>query len=329
MKSRSFIVLALSAAVSLPIWLSVARPNGDLWDRWTDHLRHEGEAIALVHHGLGLYAKTYDEATAGLALPCPDHAGLWGNTGVPYPPLGILVHWPVARLEQAGVLAPATAHRLLTWLFGIAALASVALGLHHLRGARRIIFLVLFGPLLIGAGISGFFDTLFVLAALLAIVTGSRALATLGYLLHYRGLVSVTFVNWRERRGAMVLSAAAIALNTVLAVIAFSHLGVFELNSRLHYSRPAAWWFPPVTAIAWWLTRKEPFGLPLLMTAVLLFVDRQVSFWHLLLLVPLAFSVLRSGSTRTTWILLSWMAVTAQAYLDSWIPFPVHWLTLR
>lgn len=329
MKARAVIGLALSAAASLALWLSIASPNGDPWSRWTDHLRHEGEAIALTHHGFALYAKSYDEATSGLTLPCADHAGLWGQTGVPYPPLGVLVHLPVALLERASVLAPATAHRLLTWLFGLAGLACAALGLHHLRGPRRIVFLVLFAPLLIGAGLSGFYDPLFVLAAMLAIVTGSRALAALGYLLHFRGLVSVTFVSWRARSRDTLLAAVAIALNTVLAVIAFTHLGVFELNSRLHWSRPAAWWFPPVTALVWWFVRKEAFGLPLLLTGAFMFVDRQVSFWHLLVLVPLAFSVLRTGTTRAAWLITLWMAVTAQAYLDSWIPFPVQWLTLR
>jgi hypothetical protein len=312
-----------------PLWLSIASPNGDLRDQWTDHLRHGGEAMAFEQRGLSLYTLTYDEATAGVTLPCAAHAGLWGQTGIPYPPLGVLVHWPVARIERAGMLTPATGHRLLTWLFGVAGLACIALGLQHLRGARRIVFAALFGPLLLGAGLSGFYDTLFVLAALLAIVTGSRALATLGYLLHFRGLVAVTFVSWRARSRATVLSAAAIVLNTVLAVIAFTHLGVFELNSRLHYSRPAAWWFQPVTAIVWWFVRKEPFGLPLLVTAVFMFVDRQVSFWHLLVLVPLAFSVLRDGSPRAAWLIIGWMAITAQAYLDSWMPFPVQWLTLR
>lgn len=102
---RRLLLVALSAA-SLGVWLSVATSNGDAWNVWTDHLRHEGEAIALAAHGPRLFTLTYDEATQALTLPCREHYELWGKSGIPYPPLGVLVHWPIARLELAGVVSP-------------------------------------------------------------------------------------------------------------------------------------------------------------------------------------------------------------------------------
>lgn len=324
-KPLTWLVAALAAA-SLPIWLAIASPNGDLWGQWTDHLRHEGEAIAFERWGLGISAHTYHEATAGLTLPCPDHAGLWGTTGVPYPPLGILIHWPIARLERAGVISPPTAHGILVWMFGVAGLAAAALGASMLSGWRRALFVVLFAPLLAGAGFSGFYDTLWVLAALFALKHDSRAAAVLAYLLHFRGLVALTFPNFRSGARGTLLALAAVGFNTASALVAASHLGLFEINSRLHYTRMVAWWFPAATGVVWCFVRREGFGVPLLVTAAILFVDRQASFWHLLLLVPLAVSIWRSGSSRSALLITGWLIVTAQAFLDTYTPFPMVWL---
>lgn len=319
-----WVVWAVVAAASLGGWLALATDGGDSWGRWSDHRRHTGEAIALQHHGLALYTQTYNEATRGLQLPCEMHEGLWGDTGVPYPPLGVALHWPFALLERHGVWAPPLAHKLLVWLFGFVGLVTAWLGARLLQGWRRWLFVALFGPLLVGVGFSGFYDVLFALAAVLA-VTHGRRWAVVAWLLHFRGVVVLSLYDWRRAWGPLAL----IALNAVVAVVASLHLGVFTVTSRLHYSMPQSWWFPPATAALWWLVRKEGFGWPVLVTAVVMFTDRQRMFWHMLAWLPLVLGALRRGSSRTALGITAWAVVGAQAALDTVIPFNVLWLWLR
>lgn len=308
------------AACSLAVWLHVASDSGDLWGRWTDHRRHVGEAIAFQHHGFELYTQTYDDSTRGLTLPCPAHEHLWGATGVPYPPLGVLVHWPMAQVEAHGVLSPAVAHKVIVWLFGFAGLLTTWLGARLLNGWRRWLFVVMFGPLLVGVGFSGFYDTMYALAAVLA-VTHGRRWAVLAYLLHFRGAVVLTLHSWRRAWGALVLT----ALNTVVAVVASQHLGVFKVTNRLHGS----WWFPALTALVCWIVRKEGLALPLAVTGALVFFDRQRAFWHMLLLLPVVLQALRTASTRTALLITAWAFMAAQRVLDAEVPFNVLWFWLR
>jgi hypothetical protein len=280
--------------------------------------------VLLTRGPHALYTQTYGASTSGLTLPCPTHAGLWPDTGVPYPPLGVFLHAPVAFLERAGLLSPALAHALLTWLFGVVGALATFLAARALHSWRRWLFVALFGPLLVGAGLSGFYDVTFVLAAVLAVTTRSTLAAVLAYLVHFRGIVGLTLADVRKP-----WAVALIALNSVVAFVASQHLGVFETNSRLHFTRTVAWWFPAVTGLAWWFTRREGLSWTLLVTAGLMFTDRQPSFWHLLVLVPLVLRALKDGTTRTAIIVVLWTCVTAQAFLDTWVPFPVVWLTMR
>lgn len=239
---------------------------------------------------------------------------------MPYPPLGVLLHAPFALLER--VVAPPRVHALLTWLFGVLGALATFLAARALSSWRRWLFVALFGPLLVGAGLSGFYDVAFALAAVVAITTRSRLAAVLAYLLHFRGIVALTFDELRRP-----WSLALIALNSVVAVIAAQHLGVFETHSPLHYTRAIAWWFPVTTALVWWLTRRD--GLTLLLTAGLMFTDRQPSFWHLLVLIPVVLRALKDGTTRHALLVSAWALITAQAFLDTYVPFPLVWLTLR
>lgn len=199
---------------------------------------------------------------------------------------------------------------------------------------RKVLFLAIFGPLVIGTGFSGFYDTLFLLAALaaqsLATTAAGGLAATVSFLLHYRGLVALSLVRWRALdRRAVALCLALVAVNLGFAAVSATHLGDFGLNNRLHFSHWYAWWFPIATAGVWWLTRAERFGPLLATTALLLFVDRQASFWHVLVVIPLAVEVLRRATARSLLVVLGWLVVSAQIFLGTWVPFPVIWLLAR
>lgn len=312
------------ALVTLTLWMAVATPTGDLWDRWTDHLRHQGEAVALIKIGPALYQQTYSASTEHVQLPCPQHAGLWADTGVPYPPLGVLIHLPFALAERATWISPATSHRVIVWAFGFIGLLTTYLAARLLKGWRRWLFVAIFGPLLIGTGFSGFFDTTFALAAVLA-ATHGRGWAVVAYLLHFRGVVALAHHSWKRAWGSLT----AIALNSIVAVVASMHLGVFAVSSRLHFSQPQSWWFPPVTAALWWFVRKEGFGWPVIITAVVMFTDRQRMFWHMLVFIPLVLDALRRGTTRTALMIIAWSFIAAQAAMDTFVPFNLIWLGLR
>lgn len=306
-------------------WNSIASANGDLWNVWTDHLRHAGEALALVERGLKIYDETYGQATADVALPCAEHQGLWAASGIPYPPLGILSHWPVAVLERNGVLAPATAHRLQVWLLGLVGVLCVVLSAQALAGRRRWAFLLLTAPLILGTGFSGFFDTLFLLSALAALRWGSPGLAVLSWCLHFRGIVALGFRSWRQQWPWLIPA----VMNAAIAMVAFQHLGEFHVSSPLHFSQLTSLWFPGSVALVWWLLRGEPTRVGFLLTALAIYGDRQNAFWHLLVLVPLLFATYQRGSTRAVLVTTGWCVLVAQVFLRSWVPFQFIWLTVR
>ena len=126
-----------------------------------------------------------------------------------------------------------------------------------------------------------------------------------------------------------VVAGLAVALHLALAAYISQHLGEFPLQSPLHWSRPIAWWFPPTTLVVIALTWRDRLAWSLSMPALLLFVDRQAAFWHLLVLAPVAARSLQVGTVRTVALVLGWCTVTSQAFIDSWVPFPIFWLTLR
>jgi len=311
-----------------PVWLTVASPSGDLFGRWTDHLRHEGESVALISHGFNVYGMTYEGAVSGLALPCDDHIGLWPHTGIPYPPLGIAIHYPFALVERW--VSPRLVHGTLTWLFGLVGLQTALWVASQLFGIRRWFFLFVFGPLIVGTGLSGFYDTVWLFFAARAVLRASPGDGVISFLTHFRGAATLSAVAGFKSLIGRLAACTLLGLNFAILVVVSQHLGDFETNSRLHWSRPVAWWFPLATTLVVWLTRVEHrLWLYIVPSAILMFLDRQAAFWHLLVLVPPAIHSLRVASLKNTILVNLWVVATAQAFLDSLIPFPVYWLMLR
>ncbi|MEW6433731.1 MAG: hypothetical protein AB1730_19665, partial [Myxococcota bacterium] len=176
--------------VTVPVWLAVtalhlgaSSPRGGYDAHYSDHLRHLASARALVTHGFDVYRRPYAQVTEGL-YPCAAHAGLFDDRTAPYPPLGLLLHWPLAELEARGALAPAWAHRLQTLLDLWAGLAAAAAALALLRRREDAVglFLVV-APLLVGVGVNGFYDTFWFAAgvAALACLRAGRPFAALAF----------------------------------------------------------------------------------------------------------------------------------------------------
>jgi hypothetical protein len=312
----------------LPLWLIAATPSGDLFGRWSDHLRHQGESVALFSKGPKIYGMTYGAAVEGLILPCDEHLGLWPKTGIPYPPLAVALHYPFALAEQ--VIRPSLVHATLTWFFGLVGLLTVVWVTVQLAGWRRWVFLLAFGPLIVGTGLSGFYDTVWLAFATRAVILASPSDAAISFVTHFRGAVTLGLLAHAKSRFSRLILAVLVIPNLCLLAFVSRHLGEFETNSRLHWSRPVAWWFPITTLAVVWLTRREKRLWALIVPcAVLFFLDRQSAFWHLLILVPPATDALRSASAQNALLVIGWATITAQAFLDSYIPFPIFWLMLR
>ena len=92
-------------------WLLLSTPNGTTTGYFTDQLRNMGGALTFVEKGHSVFRTPYGEAAQGVVMPCAEHTGLWEELPAAYPPWGLLLFWPFAAMERAGLLTPATNHR--------------------------------------------------------------------------------------------------------------------------------------------------------------------------------------------------------------------------
>lgn len=321
-----------------------ASPGGDLSHHYTDHLRHMAESQALVERGFAIYRQPYGEAARGL-FPCPEHEGLFPERTAPYPPLGLLLHWPLGWLERVGYLAPATAHRLMTLLWLAVALATGVLGLVLLRPHGRWALAggaLLLWPGLVGSGANGFFDVAYVLAgtgALLAL-RGEKpgtAVVLLGVCaaVHFRALVFAPvglwalLAAWRAGRGrALVSGAVAVGLVLTAAASAAALSGTLETipaDNPVHVSHllrgkssPPAFILLALGVFGYLLRHRYPWAaLTVLSGALVALMDRSHGYWHVLpLVVPaLVLAAERPASAspapRLWWAAWGWALVGA------------------
>ena len=346
-----WLVMAAGLAAAAALHLGVSSGRGGYDAHYSDHLRHMASARALVAHGFEVYRRPYAEVTEGLR-PCPAHAGLFDDRTAPYPPLGLLLHWPLAELEARGVLAPAWAHRLQALLSLWAGLAAAALALMLLRRREDAVGLALvLTPLLVGVGANGFYDTFYVAAgvAALACLRAARPLAALALLvvaasLSFRALVLAplavpALLELRRRHGAKAWAAAALAAVLVLPAIAAggtvaSTLGQIPAHNPLHLShllegRPRPLLFAVLvlgsTAVLARQRQRLAAACTLAAWAVTL-SDRSYGYWHALpLCVPWLVFVVEAppAATRARWVALAvLLGALALGYLN---PLAVTW----
>jgi hypothetical protein len=329
----------------------VASERGGYDAHYSDHLRHMASARALAAHGFDVYRRPYAEVTEGLR-PCPAHAGLFDDRTAPYPPLGLLLHWPLAELEARGVLAPAWAHRLQTLFSLWAGLAAAALALTLLRRREDVAGLALvLTPLLLGAGANGFYDTFYVAAGVgaLACLCAKRPLAALALLVvaagsSFRALalaplaVSALLALFR-RHGAKAFAAGALGALLVLPAIAAgvtvaSTLEQIPAHNPLHLSHLLEGRPRPLLLAALALGgaavlarhRKLLAAACTLAAWAVTLSDRSYGYWHALpLCVPWLVFVVEAApdETRARWVALAALLVAlALGYLN---PLEVSW----
>jgi hypothetical protein len=345
-----FLPLLLVVLVGGGVHALLATPSGELTHVYTDHLRHLAESQALVARGSAIYRQPYREATEGL-LPCPDHAGLFPERTAPYPPLGVLLHWPVGALERHHVIPPSLSHRLTGALWFVCALLAVVVA-WRLVGASlpgRIGIILLAAPLAVGSGGNGFYDTAFLLAgfgalSLLALRRPDAAMLALGTAaaLHFRALVFAPVGLWAlvQSFRAGPRRALAFLMPTVLLITSAAWaawhlagtLGTIPADNPVHASHlgvtraPVRFLVVALLGVGLLLWRRARWTALTVIAAVLVaMADRSYGFWHALPLIvpPFVVAVERPGDSRAATVAWGWsLAAMLGAYL---YPFTAAW----
>jgi hypothetical protein len=337
---------AFVAAVLLAWWVG-ASPLGDISNHFTDHLRHVGESLAFLQHGFDVYRRPYGDVAADVALPCPEHSGLWGALPAPYPPLGILLFLPLGLVERAGWLAPSTSHAVAVAVLALIAAITCVAG-HRLLSreppAARTGFYVIAAPLLLATGLNGFFDVAFVLAGVGGVLALGRQRPRLAVILftvagglHFRALafapvalVAALRLGRMERwRIFPVAFIAALILVPAAASAIVLDVSAFPLDNplRRNWVRLAAFTAVSLAWIVWnvrlaaWITASTST-----LAAALMIADPQHCWWHaLVMVVPLLVAPVDGERSRHSWFWVAgwaWIVVAcAIAYRDPWPPF--------
>lgn len=342
---RAVVVVAVGV---LALHVAFATPTGDLNSHFTDHLRHLCESQALVANGGVIYRQPYDEFSRDL-LPCPAHAGLFGERTAPYPPLGVLLHWPLGRIERAGWLAPATVHRLtaLSWLAFGALAAALALWLAWPRRELVAGVLLVLTPLALGSGANGFYDTTFLAAGAAALVFLVRGrpewavmLLGLAAALHFRALVFAPVGLWAAleawkgpRRPAVIALGVAGVLTASAAWAAFALRGTLDTipaHNPVHFehlvrgSAKAVEFFVLALLVAGWLWRSRArwTALTILAAVGVALSDRSHGYYHALVMLvpPLVLSAERREPGKAL-PLITW----AWCYVSVLLAFRYQW----
>lgn len=356
---------ALAIAGGL-LWLAVvawrgSERHGDICNHYTDHLRHQSESLALLEHGFDIYRRPYSEVTAGLSLPCGVHDGLFPERTAPYPPLGVLAHWPFAFIEAKGVVSPQRAHMLLVLAWSAIAWLGAVLGAVLFKSHGRIAlggFLLVFAPLMLGMGANGFYDVLFVAAALLSVAlaraghTGFALVATaVSGALHFRALslapLGLLWLRdlWRERghgraqglRTWAPLAAAVVLLvpAALAAVVVSQTLDTIPAHNPVHVSKKlnaALFSALSLGTFGVLLWARVPFtALSLLTALAAMLSDRAHGWWHAAVLLAPAVLLLAEGAPssdprrhRVAWLAV-WAYAIAGGYLAFRHPLSPYW----
>jgi len=265
-------LLGLGLLVRAQAFLHV--DSGDASGGYTDHLRHMGEALILSSDGFAVYRQPYGERIRAQGLD-PIHLGLFPERTAPYPPLGILVHWPLAVMDRAAVITAPAAHRAMVWVWTLVALGACAVVLRLVDDRLAQVWaLALAVPLLVGMGINGFFDAGYLLCGAIACVAWKRSQhravvfwLCLAAALHFRAAVFAPLgaaALWQVRRDRLAWMPLLLLVPSFAAAVAL--LGTFDTippHNPVHWShvKGALLGFSALTAAAVaWLVREGRRG---------------------------------------------------------------------
>lgn len=321
--------------------------GGDASAHYTDHLRHMGEALILTDQGPAVYRRPYGELIGAQGLDSI-HAELFPERTAPYPPLGILVHWPWARLERAGVLSGPTAHLGVVWMWTLVALVACAVVIRQVAPQPVVAHLwaaVLAAPLLVGIGVNGFLDAGYLLCAALACVAWQRERRVLAVwclalaaALHFRAavfgpLAAVLLWQLRTSRTELtraLLSVALVIPSFVAAVALAGTLETIPPHSPVHFTHlrlPLALFGALTAAAAFFLWRMDQRLVAVTLAAAfgLAVMERSHGWWHAgILLAPGLLLAARPRAVGWHWpVVLVW--TVASSYLAYRHPWSVFW----
>ncbi len=324
-----------------------APDSADAAGHYTDHLRHMGEALILTDQGLAVYRRPYGELIGAQGLD-PIHAGLFAERTAPYPPLGILMHWPLAKLERMAVLSPTVAHRAAVWMWTLVALTGCAVVIRlcwRLPVLPQLWATVLAVPLWVGMGVNGFLDAGYLLCGALACLAwkNEQRLWAVGCLalaaaLHFRAAVFAPLaavVLWQlrsPRRDLIRALAAGVAVvpSLVAAVALAGTLDTIPPHNPVHFTHlklPLLLLTALTTAAAFVLSKKGErlVAVTIIAAFALTLMERSHGWWHAgTLLAPGL--VLAARPQRVGWL---WVVVLvwtiASSYLAYRHPWSVFW----
>jgi hypothetical protein len=321
--------------------------SADASGHYTDHLRHMGEALILTDQGLALYRTAYGELIAREGLG-DEHSVLFPLRTAPYPPLGVLTHWPWAQLERTRVLEPVTTHRAVVWMWTLVALAACAVVLRlfaPLPGIAQLWAAGLAIPLLVGMGVNGFYDCGYLLfgAAACWAWRQQRPVSALWCLgmsaaLHFRAAVFAPLAAvlvwelWRARRklGAGLASAVLVIPSVVAAFTLTGSLETIPADNPVHYThlKLALLLLALLTAgvTGWfWRLNERLVAATVVATFALALMERSHGWWHAgTLLAPGLILAARPHRVGWAWpVLLLWTVVSS--YLAFRHPWSVFW----
>lgn len=329
--------------------LVVHATSEDASNLYTDHLRHMGEAAVLVDQGLDVYRVPYGGLITREAGVGAEHQVLFPERTAPYPPIGILTHWPWMQLERSDVLSPVTAHRAVVWmwlavaLLGVVAVTRLFEPLPPIAQAWAAALAI---PLLIGMGVNGFFDCAYLLAGVAGLIFWRRgqpaiALACLAAAaaMHFRAAVfaPVAAVILFEQRRCFVrlLPSFVLVVPTLVAAAALSGtLNTIPADNPVHYTHfklALTLLIVLSAATTLWLTREgEPLVAATVATAfVLAILEHSHGWWHAgTLLAPGLVLAARPARVGWFWPVL-WVWTVASAYLAFRHPLSPFWEWVR
>jgi hypothetical protein len=319
----------------------------DASGHYTDHLRHMGEALILADQGLAVYRRPYGELIAAQHLD-PIHTGLFVERTAPYPPLGMLAHWPWASADRSGTVSSTTAHRGVVWMWTLVALAACAIVVRlcaPLPPVPQVWAGLIAVPLLVGIGVNGFLDAGYLLCGALACLAWSRqqrvvAIWCLAFAaaLHFRAAVfapMAAVVLWelrseRKNLGRALPSVALVIPSLVAAVALAGTLETIPPHNPVHFTHlkiPLAVFtgLTATVAIFLWTRAERLVAVTVIAAFALAIMERSHGWWHAgTLLAPGMLLAARTQRVGWHWPLLVVWTVGG-SYLAYRHPWSVFW----
>lgn len=314
LRNRTAILLSASFVVTSFIVLFNPNENVDLLNYYTDHLRHGTMSWLATQAGTDVYTHSMGDLVARVP-PAVPHLN-WEQHTYLYPPGALLVFLPFGLLENSlSVPTPVVYKTLLILLLAV---AHLGLGLFLVQMRRVSVPLTwLVFPLawldVVHWTLNGFYDMLFVTAALAAVWWMGRKeygkavlLMALSLFLHFRashlalvGLIALAeFLSSKPGKGVLARILVPSVLMGGLSIAAFAvgmlYCGDIPESNRMNlfrvgYNARVLLLFGVALAvfIASWRMGEMLTGMVVFFSTAIWLSATQIQDWHGLVLLPI------------------------------------------